>query len=58
MENLSAHLDMLIGRVDGPLAFRIMVQPAVAALLAIRAGLRDARAGRPAYGWTVATDPV
>ena len=58
MEKLSAHLDMLIGRVDGPLGFRIMVQPAVAAFLAIRAGLRDARADRPAYGWTVTTDPV
>jgi hypothetical protein len=49
---------MLLGRVDGPLAFRLMMQPAMAALLAIRAGLRDARAGRPAYGWTVTTDPV
>jgi hypothetical protein len=59
VENLPAqHLDMLIGRWDGPLAFRIMIQPAVAAFLAIRTGLRDARAGRPAYGWTITTDPV
>jgi hypothetical protein len=57
MESLPAHLDMLIGRWDGPLAFRIVIQPAVDAFLAIRAGLRDARAGRSAYGWTVATDP-
>jgi hypothetical protein len=56
MESLPAHLDMMIGRWDGPLAFRIVIQPAVAAFLAIRAGLRDARAGRSAYGWTVATD--
>jgi hypothetical protein len=54
---LAQHLDMLIGRWDGPLAFRIMIQPAVAAFLAIRAGLRDARTGRPAYGWAVTTDP-
>jgi hypothetical protein len=57
MESFSAHLDMLVGRWDGPLAFRIMIQPAVAAFLGIRAGLRDARAVRPAYGWTVTTDP-
>ena len=48
---------MLVGRWDGPLAFRIVIQPAVAAFLAIRAGLRDARTGRPAYGWAVTTDP-
>ena len=46
---------MLIGREHGPLAFRIVIQPMVAAFLAIRAGLRDARAGRPVYGWTVVT---
>src|SRR5215471_18413601 len=50
--------DMLIGREYGPLAFRIIIQPTVAALVAIRAGLRDAREGRSAYGWTVTTDPV
>jgi hypothetical protein len=37
------------------LAFRIIIQPMVAAVLAIRAGVRDAREGRPAYGWTVTT---
>ena len=50
--------EMLIGRDHGPLAFRIIVQPTVAALFAIRAGLRDAREGRSAYGWTVTTDPA
>jgi hypothetical protein len=34
-----------------PLAFRLIMQPIVAALLAIRAGLRDAQVARPAYGW-------
>jgi hypothetical protein len=36
---------MLIGRADGPLTFRFIFQPTVAAILAIRAGLRDARRG-------------
>ncbi len=56
MIDLSAHLDMLSGRVGGPFALRLMIQPAVAAFLAIRAGLRDARASRPVYGWTITTD--
>src|SRR4051812_9224213 len=46
----------LAGRIDGPLAFRLILQPVATAILAIRAGLRDARTGRPAYGWAVATD--
>ena len=59
MEELLTRVwEMLIGREHGPLAFRIIIQPMVAAFLAVRAGLRDARAGRPAYGWTVTTDPV
>jgi hypothetical protein len=59
MEELLTRVgEMLIGREHGPFAFRIINQPMVAGFLAIRAGLRDARAGRPAYGWTVTTDPV
>ena len=48
----------LIGRIGGPLTFRLIVQPAVAAIFAIRAGLRDAREGRAPYGWAVLTDPI
>ncbi|HSE22728.1 MAG TPA: hypothetical protein VLB68_13760 [Pyrinomonadaceae bacterium] len=44
-------------RVGGPMTFRIILQPIMAALLAIRAGVKDARAGRPAYFWTILTDP-
>ena len=40
--------EMLIGREHGPLAFRIIIQPLVATFLAVRAGLRDAHAERPA----------
>jgi hypothetical protein len=46
----------LIGRADGPFAFRLILQPIVASILAIRAGLRDAREGRPPYFWSMATD--
>ena len=39
----------LIGRPSGPMSFRLVIQPIVASALAIRAGLRDAREGRPAF---------
>ncbi|MDP2311276.1 MAG: hypothetical protein Q8P41_00110 [Pseudomonadota bacterium] len=43
-------------RPSGPLSLRFLIQPAIASLLAIRAGLADARAGRPAFLWAAATD--
>lgn len=39
------------------MTFRIVLQPMMAALLAIRAGLKDAREGRPPYLWTILKDP-
>ena len=47
----------LIGRVHGPMNARIFIQASVAALLAIRAGLRDAREGRPPFFWALAFNP-
>jgi hypothetical protein len=47
----------LIGRSTGPMNFRLIIQPLVASFLAIRSGLKDAREGRPAFLWSVATDP-
>ena len=46
----------LTARVGGPMTFRVILQPLMAALLAFRAGLIDARTDRPAYFWTVLTD--
>ena len=48
----------LIARVSGPMKFRLVLQPAMAAFLAIRAGLADARAGRRPYFWTLVSDPA
>ena len=45
-------------RIGGPMTFRIILQPTMAALLALRAGLKDAREGRPPYFWTMITDPT
>jgi hypothetical protein len=47
----------LVGRVGGPMTFRLILQPAVAIFLAIRAGLKDAREGRTAFFWAVIQDP-
>jgi len=48
--------EMLIGRVDGPFTLRLVAQPTVAAIFAIRAGLRDARNNQPPYLWSVFTN--
>lgn len=44
-------------RIGGPMTFRIILQPLMATLLAVRAGLKDAQQGRPPYFWTILTDP-
>lgn len=59
MKDLLARVWMNLGdRVGGAMTFRIILQPTMAALLALRAGLKDARDGRPPYLWTVLTDPA
>ena len=45
--------EQLTGRDSGPLHLRFVIQPLIAALLAIRAGLRDARTGQPPIGWAL-----
>src|SRR5512147_3332433 len=45
--------DMVVGRGAGPFHLRLIIQPVMATLLGIRAGRRDARHGRPPYGWAV-----
>lgn len=47
----------LIGRSDGPMTFRLIMQPAVAIVFAIRAGLKDARHGQPPFLWVVFSNP-
>ena len=49
--------DDLGGRISGPFGFRLLLQPMVAAILAIRAGWKDAQTGRPVFGWAILTDP-
>lgn len=49
--------DELVSRPAGPLAFRFILQPVVACLLAMRDGHRDASMGRTPYFWTIVHDP-
>jgi hypothetical protein len=46
----------LAARVHGPLDFRLVLQPLMAAFFAIRSGLADARAGRPPYFQALVSD--
>ena len=47
----------LTNRVTGPMKFRLLLQPIMASIFAIRSGLKDARAGKPLYFWTLFTEP-
>jgi hypothetical protein len=55
-EVLSTFWRELIERPEGPMAFRFYLQPLMALALAIHDGMKDARAGRPAYLFSLATD--
>jgi hypothetical protein len=48
----------LLARVSGPMKFRLVLQPCMAALFAIRSGLADARAGKTPYFWCLLSDPA
>jgi len=47
----------LLARVSGPMKFRLVLQPCMAAFFAIRSGLADARAGKTPYFWCLLSDP-
>jgi len=57
-EILTRFWDQLIAQPNGPLAFRLVLQPIMVTILAIIDGVKDARAGRPLYTWTLLTDPA
>jgi hypothetical protein len=51
MENMS-------DRIHGPMKFRFILQPPLAIIFVTVDGLKDAKAGKPPYGWTLFTDPA
>ena len=48
----------LIERPGGPMTFRFILQPIMATAAAAMAGVRDARAGRSPYLWTILSNPA
>jgi hypothetical protein len=55
-ESLHQVWQRIAARPSGPFALRFYLQPAIATIFAIRDGLRDAQAGRPAYFWSLLSD--
>lgn len=45
----------LLARPSGPMTFRFVLQPAMAAIAALRDGIKDARLGRRPYLWAILT---
>jgi hypothetical protein len=50
--------DEMVSRPSGPLAFRFILQPTIASILAIRDGYKDARDNRSPYLATILNDPA
>lgn len=50
-------VENLIARLVGPLHLRLILQPAMATLIAVRDGIRDARSRQPPYLWAIFTTP-
>lgn len=48
--------NQVIGRIDGPLKFRLILQPAMAIFFAVRDGRNDARRGSVPYFWAIFTE--
>ncbi len=55
-EMLNRLWENLGGRIGGPMSLRLLLQPTIATILAIRSGLADARAGKPPFFWTILTN--
>lgn len=49
--------DNLVDRITGPMTFRLLMQPLMATILAVRAGIRDAETGVPPYLWSLVRHP-
>ncbi len=47
----------LLNRPGGPMTFRFILQPIMAAIAALHDGIKDAKLGRSPYFWSLLTDP-
>jgi len=49
-------IENMLGRIDGPMQFRVYLQPVMASIFAITSGLADAKAGKVPYFWNLLSD--
>ncbi len=54
---LTRFMENFVGRIYGPMHFRMLMQPLMAVIFAVRDGRKDAREGKSAYGWALFTNP-
>jgi hypothetical protein len=52
-EHLARAWKQILARPGGPMTFRFTLQPAMAAIAALRDGVNDARTGRAPYLWVI-----
>ncbi len=57
LEMIGRGWDNFLARPNGSLSLRFYVQPTMAGLLALRAGIQDARERRQGYLWAMLTRP-
>jgi hypothetical protein len=57
MDTWQRFIENLFARLDGPLHFRLIVQPLMASIFAVIDGVKDAKAGKPAYFWALLSTP-
>jgi hypothetical protein len=56
-DTLARIWEHLVGRLSGPLTFRLLLQPTMSSLFAVRDGLRDARDRRSPFVSTILGNP-
>ena len=54
---ISRFFENLVGRLSGPMKFRLVLQPVMAVIFAVRSGLKDSREGKPPYFWGLFINP-
>ena len=55
LEMIGRGWENFLARPNGSMSLRFYVQPTMASLLALRAGIQDARQGRQGYLWAMLT---
>ncbi len=57
LEMIGRGWENFLARPNGSLSLRFYIQPTMASLLALRAGIEDAKQGRQGYLWAILTRP-